>query len=442
MENAVHVNEFLGYVPAIRFPQPSESRRRRVVVTGIGIVGPSGIGTGPFWSLLMSGRSAIRRIESFDVSGHPVQIGAEVPGFDPCDFMTRQRARSTGRFCQLAMAATHLAVRDAVLPGEALATPRAGYFLGTSAGAILLGEREMTAFNRRGVRGIRRTASFSFSPHSAAANSATDFGIVGPVSTICSDCPSGLDAIVAGCQQIRLGLVDAVIAGGSDAPIAPMLFGAFARSGVLATTNDAPQASSRPFDRARSGFVLGEAAVMVVLEDAGRAAARGAHVYGEILGTGCGRDRPTYIGDTDPSGQGFAVAAQQALADAGLGEADIEHVNAHAPGVPMTDLAEIRGLKALFRQCRRGPAVTSIKGAFGQPLAASGAMQLASALLSFEYGAIPPTVNCDDLDVECDLDVVRHVPRHVRPGTALVTSHGIGGNTTSVVLGAEDIGLC
>jgi 3-oxoacyl-[acyl-carrier-protein] synthase II len=421
----------LGWRPD-RSPRVYE--RRRVAITGIGVVAPSGVGKDALWRLLRTGGSAVGPVRGFDAAAYPVQIAAQLPSFDPQDFMTAAQARHRGRFCQFAVAATQLAVADAEMPLRSLASDRAGLFLGTSAGAVQVGEEQVMALARRGVRGVSRTLAGMISPHSAAVESAADLGIVGPIETICSDCASAADAVTAAYRQISSGLIDVALAGGADAPVTPMLFGAFGRSGMLAKGDGIPERACRPFDRGRSGWVVAEAGAMLVLEDADRAVARGARIYGEILGAGSGRDRPTYIGETDPTGQGFLIAAQRALADAGLGADDVGHVNAHAPGVPMTDLAEARALRALLGNRRRAVPVTSIKGAIGQPLGAAGAVQLATVLLSFAAGAIPPTVNCEEVDPECDLDIVRGEPRAARLECALVTSHGLGGNTTSLVL--------
>jgi 3-oxoacyl-[acyl-carrier-protein] synthase II len=429
------------WVPQLALRQERTTRlveRRRVVVTGIGVVSPAGVGKDAMWRLLLAGESAVRPVAGLDGAQLPVSIAAQIPDFQAAEFMTTRQARHRGRFVQLAVAASRLAVADAGVPAWRLASPRAALFVGTSAGAIGVGEEQAASYLRRGVRGLRRTLACTISPHSAAVESAADLGIIGPIETMCSDCASSLDAITAAYRQVSMGLVEVAVAGGADAPLSPLMFGAFGRSGMLARGDDEPASACRPFDRRRSGWVVAEAGVMLVLEDAERAATRGATVYGEILGAGSGRDRPTYIGETDPSGQGFLIAARQALADADSDATEIEHVNAHAPGVPMTDLAEARALVALLGRGASAVPVSSIKGGLGQPLGAAGAMQLASTLLTFATGVIPPTANCDDLDPACELDVVHGTARRVRPSHALVTSHGLGGNTTSLVVAAPD----
>ncbi len=264
---------------------------------------------------------------------------------------------------------------------------------------------------------------------------AADLGIGGPIVTLSSECPAGLDAVVSGARQIAAGQLDVAVVGGADAPLTPILFAGFARSGVLAADNARPDRAARPFDRDRAGLVLGEGAAMLVLEDERRAIARGARIYGQFLGFGSGRDRPTYVGDANPSGRAFRLAAAAALGDAGLDPSRIDHVSSHAPGVATTDLAEMRALAAIFGSARRRPAVTSIKGTVGHPLAAAGVLQTAIALLSLRDGVVPPIVNCEHVDRECTLDLVRGRPRVTPQRTALITAHGFGGNTTAAVVG-------
>lgn len=425
-------------VPYEGFPHPRVTEvRRRVAITGIGLVSGAGIGTEAFWDLLMAGRSAVRAIDHFDTTDYPIKIAAPVPGFDPSDFMSPLKARALGRFCQLVSAASRLAVCDARIPDGLLVSRRSGFFMGTAAGPVEIWERQAAAFSDGGYHNIRPTFPLAASPHSAVGNSASELGIMGPIATYCSDCPSGLDAVAAAANQIAGGTIDIALAGGADAPISPLLFGSFVRSKTLAPGGGDIAAACRPFDRQRAGFVLGEGSAILVLEDVDRAIARGARIYGEIAGAGSGRDRPTYVGDTDPSGQGFAAAIESALSDAGMSCFDIDLVSAHAPGISTTDLAEVRALQSVFGSRRSAVPVTSIKGALGHPLASAGVMQIITGLLAAQHSRIPATVNCEEPDAECRLDVVRETPRYARTNATLVTSHGFAGNTTAVVVQSE-----
>lgn len=410
---------------------------RRVVVTGIGVIAPSGFGVQALWDFLAAGRSATRLIEEFDVSDFPVKVAAQVPEFRPRDFISRPRARGLGRFCQLAIASTRLAVEDARTPEGLLTSERAGLYLGTAAGAIAVGEAQATSFMRRGVSAIRPLFAFAISPHTAAGQSANEVGIRGPIETVCSDCSSGLDAVALAQQQIASGFLDVALAGGADAPLTPLLFGSFGRTGLLAPEGNRPDAASRPFALDRSGFVLSEAGVFFVLEAEEIAVARGARIYGEILGSGTGRDRPTDVGDCDPTGHGYVVASSRAMESAGVERDEIDHVNAHASGVPSTDLAEAHALRTLFGEKVRNIAITSVKGGLGQPLAAGGALQLATSLLVLQRGEVPPTVNCEELDPACGFEPVRRSPLPLRARRALLTSRGFAGSTTSLVVGAR-----
>ncbi len=423
------LSEIPEQLACARVAEPS----RRVVVTGLGIVAGSGPGPEALWDHVVAGRSATRPVSCFDASEHPGAVAAEIPDFRPRDFMTAAKARGAGRFSQLAIAAARIAVDDAHMPAAALASPRAGFFLGTAMGAVAVSEEQAALFHARGPRAVESSFAFCASPHSAATLAASDYAVHGPVTSLCSECPAGLDAIASACDRLRSGELDVALAGGADAPLSPMLFAAYARAGVLATDAGPPEAAGRPFDRRRSGFVLGEGGAIVALETLEHARARGARVYGELAGFGWGRDRPTFVASTDPTGDGILAAALGALEASHLAPFDLECVSAHATGLRSTDLAEMRALRTLLGSRRRSVPVTSIKGALGHPLAAAGVLQLATALLALAHDTVPATRNCDDLDPECDLDVVRRAPRHVPLATVLATTHGFGGSTTAVV---------
>lgn len=426
-------------IPALRldrpFPEPRPPAARRVVVTGVGLVASSGIGLDALWQCLLDGGSTVRPVSSFDVSDYAVQIAAQVPDFRPRDFMTGIRARGGGRYCQLAVAATRLAVEDARMREDALASSRAGLFLGTASGAAELYEAQSLVFQRRGPGSVGRTFPLVASPHAAAALAASDWGIVGPVLTISTECPAGLDAVVHATRAIRSGSIDVAVAGGADAPLTPLLFAGFARCGLLSAENDTPATAARPFDRRRAGFVLGEGGAMLMLESAEHARARGARILGTILGGGVARARPTFLGDVDPTGQGFALAGRQALVEADRSVDDVDLVCAHATGIQMTDLAESHGLRTLFGARRSRIPVMSMKGALGHPLAAAGILQIATSLRAIATGQVPATRNCEQVDPGCGLDVVHGAVRRQSVRTALVESHAFGGNTTSILLG-------
>ncbi len=416
-----------------RVASVADTAPRRVVVTGLGIIAGSGAGPDALWAHLIDGRSASRPLSRFEVSDHGVQIAVEVPDFRPRDFMTAAKARSAGRFSQLTIAAARLAVEDARMPLSSLASPRAGFFVGTAMGAVGVSEEQSADFHERGARSIDRSFPFCASPHSAATLAASDYAIGGPVASLCSECPAGLDAVATAWGRLRSGELDVALAGGADAPLSPVLFTGYARAGVLATDVGPPDACGRPFDRRRSGFVLGEAGALLALESLEHARARGARIYGELAGFGYGRDRPTFVPTANPTGEGILAAALGALEASHLAPFDLELVSAHANGLRSTDLAEIRALRTLLGSRRGSVPVTSIKGALGHPLAAAGVLQLAAALLTLSHGIVPVTRNCDDLDLECDLDVVRRAPRLARVATALATAHGFGGSTTAVI---------
>ncbi|MBW2057963.1 MAG: beta-ketoacyl-[acyl-carrier-protein] synthase family protein [Deltaproteobacteria bacterium] len=408
--------------------------RRRVVITGIGVVAPNGIGKDDFWEALVSGKSAITKITRFDVSSYPYQIAGEVKRFDPADFMTRKIAKRTALFAQFALAAARLAVWDCGLTPEMFCNLNAGVFLGDSIGGLDLLEEQVGIFHEKGIRRLSPFASVMFFSHAAASHVGIEFNIRGPAVTVSTGCPAGANAIRLAAEEIRRGNIDIAVVGGTDAPISPVMVAALSASGSLASNNGDPEKASRPFDRNRSGWVLSEGAGILVLEEFRHADSRSANLYGEVLGCSLTNDA-CGVYEIDRSGDGLYRSMKNALSEAHLIPEEIEYISAHAPSMVLTDQVEVLAIKRLFKEYAYRVPVSSIKSMIGQPLAATGIFQLIACLLGMRDRTLPPTINYEQPDPDCDLDCVPNKARGKTIRTALVNTHGYGGINCSVVVG-------
>ena len=403
--------------------------QRRVVITGLGVVAPNGIGKDAFWDALVAGRSAVDWISSFDTSPYPCKVAAEVRDFDPEDFMPARAAKNLSRCSQLAMAASQLAVADAGLKapfprrGE-----RAGVCFGTSAnGTGDIGEDNHRNFLKTGTANLNPLAMLEITAHAATSHIARALSITGPSTSIASGCATGLDTVLWATAEITRGQLDLAIFGASDAPVTEFIFSLFCAGKFLATWQESPRLASRPYDLLRSGLVLAEGSAALVLEDFDHAVARGADIYAEIAGTGNsseggfdGRIRNVYS-------QSLQTAILAAFRSAHMAPEQLDHINSHGNSTKNDDAAETVAYKnALGDHAYKIP-ITSIKGAVGQPLAAGCVLQLASSALSIKMQRVPPTVNHEVPDPECDLDYVPNQARVARIRTALVHSHSLGG---------------
>ncbi len=412
-------------------------KSRRVVITGLGVVAPNGIGKDAFWDALVAGKSGIDYITAFDASSYPCQIAGEVKGFVPSDFISIRKAKMMGRFSQLAVASTRLALEDAELVITSSLASQATICFGTSASGVgdIAGEA-MEALRVGGAKSVHQWSALEFPPHTAASYLAIEFGIKGRAMSISSNCCTSLDAIQTGYEQIIDGKATVALAGGSDAPIFPASFSAFCALGSLTKRNDAPTEASRPFDLLRDGPVVSEGSVTLVLEDYDFAMDRGAAIYAEILGYGAASEA---IGmqKGDITGKVMAKAMQSAIASAGLRPSDIDHVNAHGSSSP-DDVCDTNALKiALGAHAYRVP-VVSIKSMIGQPLSAATGFQTASACLSIREHRVPPTINQMVPDPQCDLDYVPNLSRAARANRVLINGHGFGGSVSALIIGTVE----
>ncbi len=403
---------------------------RRVVATGIGAFTPVGHGADGLWAGVMANRSAVRCIDRFDPSPFPSRIAAQIDDFRPADHLDVRRARRLDRFSALTVAAARTAVEDAGMP---IAPDRTGVFIGSALGGVAFGEEQHAAYVARGVRGVAPTLALAVFGGAGASNVAIDLGITGPAIGNANSCASGAVAIGEAFHAIRAGIVDAALAGGAEAPLAPLTFGAFAMIRVLSQHNDDPATASRPFDVGRDGFVMGEGAAVLVLEERDAAMRRGARILGEVLGYGSSNDA-YHMTAPRPDGREAARAIGVALADATLEPEAIGYVNAHASSTPLNELAETRALQRALGPTATGVPVSGTKGLYGHALGASGAIEAAITVLALHHGLLPGTCNLVDPDPACDLNLLKHaVEREV--DVALSTSFGFGGMNAALLFG-------
>lgn len=414
------------------------NKRNRVVVTGMGILAPNGIGLDAFWQSLLAGRSGVGPITFFDASDLKSRIAGEVKDFNPLDYIEPElKPKRLARHTQLAYAATVMAVRDAGLElGESDLPSPTPVVVGVSTSAMDIIENSISEFERHGVRGISPTAVGALTPQAAANFIADRIGTHAHATTISSACPSGLDAVALAADLIQSGEAEFAIAGGADAPITRHTFAAFTVSGLSSCRNGDPERASRPFDLERDSGVISEGAGMFVLENLERAQARGARVYLEICGYARQRDRAP-----DAPGSGLVETMRLALANAGRTTDEVDYISAYGPGHPVLDAAEVCYIKEVFGKRAYLIPVSSIKGVTGNPLAAGGPFQIAACALSFRDQLIVPTANYEFADPNCDLDFVPHRPRKQRLDCILMNVRGLGGSTSSLVVERPDISL-
>ena len=398
----------------------------------MGVVAPNGIGKDTFWRNLIAGQSGIDYITAFDPAPHSCQVAGEVKDFRPSDFISSRRGKHMGRFSQLAVAATRLALEDSGIYGAM--TQKMAISFGTSVSGLEVAVDGVHDFLAKGHGRIEPWTALDYPPHAAASYLAIEFGINGPATTISSNCCTGIDAISAATREIASGRVDAAVAGSSDAPLFPIIFDSFCSLGALTKRNDDPTKASRPYDFLRDGLVLAEGGAVVILEELEAALDRGAQIYAEVLGHNAASEA---IGmrKGDPSGRVMASTIQAAIRQADLVPGDIDHINAHGSSLPDFDLYDTRAFKISLGDHAYQVPITSIKSMIGQPVSAAGVFQTAAACLSIKYQQVPPTINQEVPDPQCDLDYVPNVARTARIRYVLVNGHSFGGSVSAMVLG-------
>lgn len=408
--------------------------RERVVVTGMGVVSPVGTGLEAFWSALVAGRSGIGPITRFDASEFATRIAGEVRDFDPTRYLDKKEARRMDRFTQFAVAAAGMALEDAGLGTDGLDRDRVAVILGCGIGGIETLEDQARVLVNRGPGRISPFFVPMMIPNMAAGQIAITFGFRGPNVTTVTACASGANAIGDAFKMIQRGQVDVAVTGGTEAPITPLSVAGFCAMKALSTRNDEPERACRPFDAGRDGFVMSEGAAVLVLEGLSHARRRGARIYAEVLGYGSSCDA-YHITAPDPEGAGAALAMAAALADAGLGPQDIDYINAHGTSTPLNDRLESLAIKQVFGPRAYEIPVSSTKSMIGHLLGAAGAIEAVATILTMVRGVIPPTINYEEPDPECDLDYVPNVARPARVDRALSNSLGFGGHNVTLVFG-------
>ena len=405
---------------------------RRVVVTGLGAVTPLGVGVRSTWDAVLAGTSGVGPITRFDAKDFSTTIAAEVKGFDPERFIDRKEIKRMDPFIHYAMAAAHMAMEDAGLAIDAALGPKVGVYMGSGLGGLSTLERYHQAYMEGGPRKISPFFITMLISNLAPGHIAMRYGAKGPNIAMSTACSASSHATGEGMHAIRSGVCDVVIAGGAESTITPLGLGGFCTMKALSTRNDDPGTASRPFDRDRDGFIMGEGSTILILEELERARNRGAKIYAELVGYGASADAH-HVTAPAPGGEGAARAMTAALADAGVPASAIDYINAHGTSTPYNDLFETMAIKTVFGDRAKSIAVSSTKSMTGHLLGAAGAIEGMFCSLALQEGVIPPTMNYTTPDPECDLDYVPNAPRRQAIRYAMSNSFGFGG-TNSVLL--------
>jgi 3-oxoacyl-[acyl-carrier-protein] synthase II len=407
--------------------------RRRVVITGLGAVTPLGNDVESTWDGLVSGRSGAGEITQFDSTDYAVHFACEVTGFDPTEYIDRKQARRMDRFAHLIVAAARQAEADSGISIES-EPDRVGAAVATGIGGLKAFQDCHSELLERGPDRVNPFSIPEIIPNMGAAWVSMQLGTQGPLSSQCTACAASNMAIGDGLDSIRLGRADVMLCGGTEAPITEVGIAGFSAMRALSRRNDAPEKASRPFDTGRDGFVMGEAGAVVVLEELEHAKARGARIYAELLGYGLSSDA-RHITEPDPSGENPARAMTMAFRDASVDPGEIDYINAHGTSTPLGDSAETRVIKlALGEENARKTPVSSTKGATGHCLGAAGAVEAMFSILAVDRGVLPPTINYEDPDPECDLDYIPNESREADVRTAVSNSFGFGGHNATIVV--------
>jgi len=405
---------------------------RRVLITGIGVVSPVGIGKEKFWQALINGQSGIDTIKKFDVSSYDSQIAGEIKGFNGDDYLPRKDARRMDRFSQFAVSASIMAFQDSQINLDKLNHERSGVILGSGIGGISTFEEQHEVLMSRGPQKVSPFFIPMMIVNMGAANVAIQLGLKGPSSCVSTACEASTHAIGEAFRIIQRGDADLMVAVGSEASITPLALAGFCAMKALSTHNQEPKKASRPFDKNRDGFVMAEGAAALILETKESAERRGAPIYAELKGYGASCDA-YHITAPDPEGEGAARSMLNAINDAGLQIDDIDYINAHGTSTPLNDKMESLAVKKVFAEKAYQLKISSTKSMTGHLLGAAGAMEAAATVLGIYHHIIHPTINLEEKDEDCDLDYVPQKAQKMEIRNAISNSFGFGGHNGSLI---------
>jgi 3-oxoacyl-[acyl-carrier-protein] synthase II len=410
------------------------TKKRRVVITGLGVIASNGIGKEAFWNALKEGKSGIRRITRFDASTYPSQIGGEVHGFDPINYMSPKSVKRMDRFSQFAVAAAKMAIEDSGITIHQNNNSKIGIVFASAIGGMDFAESQHSLFMEKGLQRTSPYLAISLFSGASSSQIAIELGVTGYNNTLSTACAAGGDAIGHAYHAIRNNLADVIICGGAECPLAPLTFASFCIINALSTRrNNEPWKASRPYDIERDGFVMSEGAGAVILEELTHALDRGAHIYAEIIGYGTTCDA-YHMTQPSPDGGGTVKAIQIALDDAGIKPEKVDYINAHGTSTHINDSNETKIIKKVFGEHAYKIPLSSNKSMIGHSLGASPAIEVVASALTIQNQFLPPTINYEYPDPECDLDYVPNKGRKVKLHTILSNSLGFGGKNVALII--------
>lgn len=406
---------------------------RRVVITGMGVIASNGIGIERFWDSLANGRSGIRKISRFNADSYSSQIAGEVRDFNPLDYMSAKSVRRMDRFSQFAVACVRMALDDSKLEITQDNSFKVGIALGSALGGFPMAEEQYAIFMEKGLKRVDPLLAIKPFSGGSASQVSIEFGIRGYSNTIGGGCAVGSDSVGYAFHTIRNDLAEIMVTGASEAPIAPLTFGAFSLIGALSKKNGDPARASRPFDKQRDGFVMSEGAAVLILENLEHALRRNAPIYGEILGYGTTNDGYHMV-QPSPTGEQAKRAIQMALLEANMESKQIDYINAHGSSTPLNDKIETKVIKEVLGEHAYEVPVSSIKSMIGHSLGAAGSIEVVASVLTIKNQFTPPTINYEFPDPECDLDYVPNRGRKTSVKTVLTNSYGFGGKNSAIII--------
>ncbi len=405
---------------------------KRVVVTGMGMVSPLGIGVKENWEAICQGKSGIGPITRFDITDFPSKIAGEVKGFNPEDYVDKKETKKMDIFIHYALASGMMALKDSQLKIDESNADRVGVLVGAGLGGLSTIEKYHTILLEQGPKKISPFFIPMLIVNLAPGQISIYFGARGPNSSVVTACATGNHSIGEAARIIQRGDADAMIAGGAESTITPLAVGGFSSMRALSTRNSEPERASRPFEKDREGFVIAEGAGLLLLEELEHARKRGAPIHAEIIGFGCNGDA-YHISAPSPNGIGAARCMEVAMKDAKINYTDIDYINAHGTSTPLNDLSETMAMKTVFKDRAKKIAVSSTKSMTGHLLGAAGGVEAVFSILAIKNGIIPPTINYETPDPECDLDYVPNVPREAKVRTVMSNSFGFGGTNATLI---------